>query len=88
MKIHTCVHTHTNTHVFLYGMEIITQNLEHMIKESPVASAIIDPFSGAKAFIIRAPVEQTGIAVQRVEQVQAGPDHSERERHKRKRTQK
>lgn len=48
------------------------------MRESPVASAIIDPLSGAEAFVIRAPVKQTGVAVQRVEQVRAGPDHSKR----------
>lgn len=42
-----------------------------------VASSIVNPFGGSQSFIIRAPVEETGIDMQRIQQVGGGPDHSD-----------
>lgn len=40
-----------------------------------VAFSVVDPLGRSKAFVVRAPVEQTGVDVQRVQKVGGGPDH-------------
>ncbi len=42
---------------------------------SPVSFAIIDPFGRTQSFIVRTQIENTGIDVQRVQQVRTRPDH-------------
>lgn len=42
-----------------------------------VASAIINPFGGSQSFVVGAPVEETGVDVQRVKQVGGGSNHSD-----------
>ena len=42
-----------------------------------VAFSIVDPLGGSQSFVVGAPVEETGVDVQRVQQVGGGPDHPE-----------
>lgn len=46
---------------------------------SPVPSAVVDPLSGPQPLIVRTQIEQTGVDVERIQQVESGQDHSERE---------
>lgn len=47
---------------------------------SPVPFAVVDPLSGPQPLVVRTPIEQTGVDVERIQQVGSGQDHSERER--------
>lgn len=42
-----------------------------------IASSIVNPFGGSQSFVVGAPVEETGVDVQRVQQVGGGSDHSD-----------
>ena len=46
----------------------------------PIAHSVVDPLGGAQSFVGRAPVEETGVAVETVQQVGGGSDHTETHR--------
>lgn len=52
------------------------------------AFSIVDPFGGSQSFVGGAPIEQTGVDVERVKQVGGGSDHSETHHQKKNKTSK